>query len=133
MAGTYSGKLNSGEYGQLTFSVSPGGSSVSTILVPNIGVACTPAGSFPGSVNLSILGGSAITPNASFTATGTQSGVFDNANAKFTYSLAGHFEGATPAGPVTVAGTLREDIVFAASGATETCSSDDLAWTATRS
>ena len=34
--------------------------------------------------------------------------MFDNAQAKFTFSFAGHFEGATPTGPLTVAGTLHE-------------------------
>ena len=49
----------------------------------------------------------AIAPNGSFSGTAIEHGVFDNANAEFTYSFAGFFEGATPAGPETVAGTLR--------------------------
>jgi len=129
--GSYSGRYL-GEYGSLSFFVSPGGANLLSVSVPNVSIACTPTGSFPGSVNLSILG-TPIKPNGSFVATGTQSGVFDNASTRFTYLFAGYFEGATPAGPVTVAGTLREDVTFAASGTTEACTSNDLWWSVTRS
>ena len=47
----------------------------------------------------------AIQSNGSFTATATQTGVFDNAKAKFTYSFAGRFRPATASGPPTATGT----------------------------
>ena len=128
--GSYSGS-SSGNYGAITFSVSPGGTSLTNLAVPNVGIACAPAGSFPSSVDLNALE-TTINPNGSFTAAGTQAGVFDNSSAKFTYSFAGYFEGATPAGPLTVAGTFREDVVFAASGVTESCTSGAQSWAATR-
>ena len=72
-----------------------------------------------------------VQPDGSFAATGSQQGVFDNAKAKFTYSFAGYFEGATPSGPETVAGTLREDVVFPLNGTTEMCTSNVQPWAAT--
>ena len=55
--------------------------------------------------------------------------MFGSAAARFTFSFAGYFEGATPSGPLTVAGA-REDIVFSAGGVTEFCSSNEQPWTA---
>jgi len=130
--GGYSGTYLGYDWATVTFFVSPGGRSLLNISVPSVAIACTPPGSFPRYDHLSILD-TAINPNGSFTATSTQQGVFDNVSAKFTYWFAGYVEGATPAGPVTLAGTLREDIVFAASGANETCTSNDQSWTAVRS
>jgi hypothetical protein len=114
----------------VTFFVSPGGTSVLNISVPTIDLACAPALSFPGSDHLGILE-TPIEPNGSFAATATQEGVFGNTSAKFTYSFTGFVEGATPAGPVTLAGILREDVVFATSGTTERCTSNDQSWTVT--
>ena len=74
-----------------------------------------------------------IQPNGSFNSTTSQNGVLNGHNAKFTYTIAGYFEGTNPPnGAATVAGIWREDIVFA-SGATAMCTSDDQFWTATRS
>ena len=87
-------------------------------------------GQLPAPDHLGILK-AAIKSDGSFTAKGSQDGAFAGTNAKFTYSFTGYFEGATPAGPLTAAGTFREDIGFT-SGTTETCTSDDQSWTATR-
>ncbi len=125
--GSYSAAGNS-DYDGFTFSVSSG--SLTNISV-DAGVECTPAGSFPGS-NQIVIPNVAIAPHGSFSGTAIEHGVFDNANAKFTYSFAGYFEGATPAGTQTVAGTLREDIVFSANGTAEMCTSNLQPWSATR-
>jgi Divergent InlB B-repeat domain len=131
VAGSYSAGESAGHFYGFSFSVSPGGRSLTNISVADI-VACTPAGSFPDSSQL-VITEVGIRPNGSFAATTSQQGVFDNAKAKFTYSFAGYFEGATPSGPETVAGTLREDIVFPANGTTESCTTNDQPWVATRS
>jgi Divergent InlB B-repeat domain len=127
--GSYSAPLSSGHYYGFSFFVSPGGTSMVNVAVADI-LACTPAGSFPNSDEI-VIPKVAIQPNGSFAGTGSQQGVFDNAKAKFTYSFAGYFEGATPNGPETVAGSLREDVVFPANGTIETCTSDIQPWTAT--
>jgi hypothetical protein len=49
-------------------------------------------------------------------------------SAKFTYTFAGYFEGTTPAGAATVAGTWSEDIVLVGGAV---CNSNDQSWTAT--
>jgi hypothetical protein len=128
--GSYSAAESSGHFYGFSFSVSPGGHSLTNVSVNDF-VGCTPTGSVPGSSQLVIplIG---VQANGSFTATTTQQGVFDNAKAQFTYSFAGHFEGATPSGPETVAGTLREDIVFPANGTSEFCTTNDQPWYATR-
>jgi hypothetical protein len=95
-------------------------------------VACTPAGSLPDSSQL-VIPEVGIQTNGSLAVTTSDQGVFDNAKAKFTFSFAGYFEGATPSGALTMAGTLREYIVFPANGTTETCSTNNQPWVASRS
>ncbi len=126
--GSYSAGGNSDYYG-FSFFVSPGGAKLVNVAV-DAGLECTPAGSFP-RFNEIVIPNVAIAANGSFSGTATQHGVFDNANAEFTYSFAGYFEGATPAGPETLAGTLSEGVVFAANGTTETCTSNLQPWSAT--
>jgi hypothetical protein len=126
--GSYSAPLSSGHYYGFSFFVSPGGTNVVNVAVTDI-LACTPAGT-PSSSDQIVIPNVAIAPDGSFAGTGSQQGVFDNAKAKFTYSFAGYFEGATPSGPETVAGTLREDIVFPLNGTTEMCTSNVQPWVA---
>ena len=130
--GSYLGYYADNNGAGVTFSVSPGGRTLTNISVGNVALACTPAGSFPSSDHLSILD-TPIRPDGSFAATTSQEGDFDNATAKFTYSFAGYVEGTNYRGKPTVAGTFREDIVFPANGTTETCTSDLQSWTATGS
>jgi hypothetical protein len=127
--GSYSAPLSSGHYYGFSFSVAAGGRALTGVSVTDI-VACTPAGSFPGSSQF-VIPSVTVQPDGSFAATGSQQGVFDNAKAKFTFSFAGYFEGATPSGPETVAGTLREDVVFPLNGTTEMCTSNVQPWAAT--
>ena len=128
--GSYSAAESGGHFYGFSFNALPGGRSLSNISVTDI-VACSPAGSFPDTSQL-VIPEIGVQPNGSFSATTSQQGVFDNAKAKFILSFAGHFEGATPSGPVTVAGTLREDIVFPANGTTETCTTNNQPWVAVR-
>ena len=75
----------------------------------------------------------AIRRGGSFAATGSQTGVFGNdTNAKFTYAFSGDFEGTDAAGAPLAVGTFREDIVYNDGTATKPCSSNNVAWTATR-
>ncbi len=127
--GSYSAAESGGHFYGFSFFVAPGGATLLNVAVTDI-IACTPAGSFP-DVDQLVIPQVAVQPNGSFSGTGTQEGVFDNARAKFTYSFAGHFEGATPSGPLTVAGTLRDNVVFPANGTTETCTTNNQPWTAT--
>jgi hypothetical protein len=127
--GSYSAPESGGHYYGFSFNVLPGGHRLANISVDDL-VACTPAGSFPGSSQI-VIPGVAIAPDGSFAISTSEQGVFGSAAARFSFSFAGHFEGATPSGPLTVAGTLREDIVFSAGGTTELCSSNEQPWTAT--
>ena len=127
--GSYSAAESGGHFYGFSFFVAPGGATLLNVAVTDI-IACTPAGSFP-DVDQLVIPQVTVQPNGSFSGTGTQEGVFDNAKAKFTYSFAGHFEGATPSGPLTVAGTLRDTVVFPANGTTETCTTNNQPWTAT--
>ena len=125
--GDYSGSSGQGGWG-ITFSVAPGGRSLQNISIPADSLSCTPSGAI--SDHLGILQ-VAVKPNGSFSAKTSQDGVFNGVSGKITYTIAGYFEGPTPAGAATVAGMWREDVVFA-SGNTKVCTSNDELWTVTR-
>jgi hypothetical protein len=132
VAGSYSGSWNPANGGDvITFSVAPGGRSLLNVHVPYASASCVPPSANGGYVPISI---AAVPVNAdgSFASTSTQEGIFDKANAKFTISFAGHLEGATPTGPVTMAGNFRVDALFSASGVTESCTTNTQSWTASR-
>ena len=125
--GNYSG--SNGQNGNgITFSVAPGGKSMLNISDTATSLSCTPSG---GVSDHLVIPNVAVKSDGSFSATTSQSGVLSGVNAKFNYTIAGYFEGPTPAGSSTVAGIWREDIVFA-SGTTKMCTSNDHSWTATR-
>ena len=121
--GPYSGA------GSISFDVAPGGKSMLNVDVPSTYLYCTPAGSINDQFEMLQV---AIKSNGSFSGDGSQNGVLSGSNVKFTYSFAGSFEGTTPAGVSTAAGTWREDVVFA-SGTTTACTSNNQFWTATLS
>ena len=131
--GSYTASGASLVYGGFSFSVAAGGTKLLNVSVPISGYAmgCAPGGSFPAPSSI-IIPQVAVKPDGSFAATVSNNAPYDSTTAKFTYSFAGNFEGATPAGAETVAGSLREDIVFAANGAAETCTSNLRPWTAVR-
>jgi len=123
--GSYSGA----DVGSINFSVSPSAKSMLNVSVPTTALVCTPGG---GVIDdhfemLQV----AIGANGSFSARTSQTGVLSGISAKFTYTLEGSFEGPTPAGAATVAGTWREDVVFA-SGTTKMCTSNNQFWIATQ-
>ena len=112
-------------HGSISFSVAPGATRMLNFST-GTSVNCLPSGSANDSISI---GEVAIQPNGSFTAETVQDGVFQGSNAKFTFTLAGSFEGTTPAGVSSVAGIFREDIV-PTSGTTRSCTTNDQFWTA---
>ena len=119
-AGSYSGR-------GIAFSVASG--SIQNVAVPGNVLTCTPSGGLNDHLTIAQV---TVNLDGSFTAKTSQTGVVNGSNATFTYTFAGYFEGPTPAGAATVAGTWREDIAFA-SGTTTYCTSNAQIWTATRS
>jgi hypothetical protein len=115
----------------ITFSVAAGGTSMLNVSIPTTSLRCyTNTGGGGGNDDhLGILN-VPIRPDGSFTSTTSQVGVFGAGgnSAKFTYTFAGYFEGTTPAGAATVAGTWSEDIVLVGGAV---CNSNDQSWTAT--
>jgi hypothetical protein len=112
-------------HGSISFSVAPGATRMLNFSTGTI-LNCLPSGSANDSISI---GEVAIQPNGSFTSETSQDGVFQGSNAKFTYTLAGSFEGTTPAGVSSVAGIFREDIV-PTSGITKSCTTNNQFWTA---
>jgi hypothetical protein len=123
--GNYSGP----DVGDLRFSVAPGGRSMINITkgIYPVLLQCAPSGSADESFQMNQV---AIQPDGSFNGKTSQSSVFMGANARFTYTITGHFEGVTPEGPSTVAGIYREDVVLSG-GTAKACTSDNQFWTAT--
>ncbi len=121
--GPYSGA----DVGSITFDVAPGGRTMLNVYVPTTFLNCTPSGTINDQFEMLQV---AIKSNGSFSATTSQRGVLSGSNAKFTYTLAGHFQPATRSTPASAAGTWRENIVFA-SGTLASCTSNKQTWTAT--
>jgi trimeric autotransporter adhesin len=123
--GDYSG--SNGQGWAIKFSVAPGGKSILNVSLPTTAESCTPSGNTNQSVTIQSV---AVQPNGAFSAKTSQTGVVNSTSAKITYTFAGYFEGPTPTGAATVAGTWRADIVFA-SGTTKMCTSNNQSWEAT--
>ena len=125
--GAYSGQTSQGGTGGVSFFVAPGGASLLNISIPSTAVLCTPGGSkYDDQLWISQ---AAIKPNGSFTATGSQVGVWVSYQATFTYSLAGNFEAATAKGPASAAGSFRENVTYL-NGTTNKCTTNNQTWTA---
>ena len=122
--GSYSGA----DVGSISFNVGPGGGSMMSVAVPTTFLNCIPAGTINDHFEILQV---TIRSNGSFSAKTSQTGLLSGISVKFTYTLAGSFEGPTPAGVSTAAGTWREDVVFA-SGTTSSCTSNNQFWTATK-
>ena len=127
------GSIEPGEYSgsaagrSLTFFVPAGARTVSNFST-RVFVTC--AGG-PGVItDLKILTAT-IKSDRSFSATTSQTGVVNGANAKLTYAVTGSFQGFSSTGAAGAAGVLRVDLVF-----TDTpnrhCTSNDQPWTAAR-
>ena len=121
--------LAAGKYsdGYFTFSVS--GSKVLDVTNYVVNITCLPAVTgAPGQVQGFAIPEATINPDGSFTGKATQSGVFAGSPATITYSAAGNFQGLSSNGPLTAAGTYREDIVVTDSAGTHACTSNTLPW-----
>ena len=81
------------------------------------------------------LANATIAANGSFTGSATQHGVIRvsgiNYPATFSYVLTGHFHSVNNTGVERAAGTFRETLTYN-DGTAQTCTTDDLAWSATR-
>jgi hypothetical protein len=117
----------------LAFFVSPGGRSLRDIAVSLTDLGCAPVGNGANDTTF-VIPKTAIALRGSFSAKGTQSGVFSGYQARFDYSFAGRFSKATKLHTGTAAGTFREDIRFTdKAGVHQTCTTNRKTWTATRS
>ena len=127
--GNYSGR-GLGGY-PVTFLVPAGAASMLNFSLPNGGarVNCAGGGSYDTPFTVAR---ATIKPDRSFTATATQNGVVNGANAKLTYFVTGYFQSPNTAGAMTASGVYREEVVF-----TDTpnrkCTSNDQPFTAARS
>jgi hypothetical protein len=119
-------------YSYRTFFVLPGGGSVVNIAIGSVRIACAPAASGAPSSDTLVIARAAIRPDGSFTATGTQTGVFAGARATFTYSFAGRFTAATATQPAGATGSFREDVVFT-DNVEHRCTSNTVSWSAAKS
>jgi hypothetical protein len=116
--------------GDPSFYVSSNGTELQNVVVPNVGLGCSP------STNLSsqqiAIAEIPIAADGSFTSTTTQTGVIGSTPATFTYTFDGQFHGPNSQGVPRVAGIFRENVTYG-SGTTYSCTTNNQAWTATRS
>jgi hypothetical protein len=125
--GSYTGPAGQGW--DLIFTVTPNSHNILNVSIPTAAVSCN------SSINIAnqpvTIPTITIQPDGSFATKTSQDGMISGNNAKITYTFSGYFEGPTPTGAITVAGTWREDIVFS-SGPTTTCTSNNQSWSAIR-
>jgi hypothetical protein len=112
----------------VTFFVPAGAGSVLNFSIPTVTVACAGSSGFYAPFQILKV---TIGRNGSFTATASQTGVVNGANAKTTYFVTGRFQGKSAAGAATADGVYRENVVFTDTG--QKCTTNDQSWTATRS
>ena len=127
-AGSYTARNPQNNY-PITFYVSSSQTSLQDISLAVVGLTCAPGGASVGEPF-----GMAAVPlksDGSFTATTTQTGVYNGFPAKFTYTFRGNFHGEDPSGAARAAGTFQETMTFTDSAA-RTCTSNAQSWTATR-
>jgi hypothetical protein len=110
-----------------TFFVPAGAGSVLNFSIRTVNSGCAGGGGV--STPFKILKAT-IKRDRSFTATVSQNGVVNGANAKLIYLVTGYFQGNDAAGAATAAGVYREDVVF--TDTTRKCTTNDQSWTATR-
>jgi hypothetical protein len=125
VAGAYRGQ-NSQNGNGVSFTVAAGGRSLTNFSIPVVNLGCLPGG---GAGEHILILQTAIRPDGSFTATGSQDGLVRGARARITYTVTGHFEGVTSSGP-GAAGSHRVDVVFPDSPSS-TCTSNDQFWRVT--
>ncbi len=126
--GGYSGQ-QSQSGNAVTFFVPAGAGSVLNFSIPGVNIAC--AGGGGAGTPFKILKAT-IKRDRSFTATTSENGVVNGANAKLTYFVTGRFQGKSATGAETAAGVYREDIVFTDTPSRK-CTSNNQSWNVTRS
>lgn len=109
--------------------MAPGGHDLRNVAIPTVYGGCVGGGGFTHQLVVARVG---VQPGGLFNSTTTETGVFNGANAKFTYRFLGAFEGPNAKGQQTVAGMFREDIVYSSAGKTHTCTSAMQLWGATK-
>src|SRR6516165_5052751 len=126
--GSYKGTNPQDSY-PITFYVSADQTSLQDISIAAVGLSCAPGGANP----FEPFGMAAVPlkSNGSFTATTTQTGVYNGFPAKFTYTFRGNYQGLNSSGVPTVTGTFKETLKYTDSAA-RTCTSGTQSWTATR-
>jgi hypothetical protein len=124
--GDYSGYTSQGY--RTPFSMASGG--LVNISIPATSVTCAPDGSRYQD-QLAIAHG-VVNPDGSFTATGSQTGVFGGQSATFDYSFGGNYEGLSTTGVPQAVGSMREDVSYHANGTAYMCTTNNQTWSATR-
>ena len=121
---------NAGSYDYgFTFSVAPSGSQLLDVS-GDPGLECSPGGyHFSEQFYIPSI---AIAPDGSFSGTSTESGQVFGHPATLTYTFSGHFHGYDSSARARAAGVLQEEVTYA-NGATYTCSSNSVPWSATSS
>jgi hypothetical protein len=133
-AGSYSGTnpQNGGEPG-FSFYVSSDGAQVQDIFVQWTELTCTP-GDFTVVDHMGIAS-AMVTSGASFAATATQHGIYQNGTgdykATYTYAFKGRFTGVSSSGAAEAKGSYSETLAYSAS-AKEICRTNTQTWIATR-
>jgi hypothetical protein len=127
-AGSYTARNPQNNY-PITFYVSSSQTSLQDISIAAVGLSCAPGGANP--VEPFGMAAVPLKSNGSFTATTTQTGVYNGYPAKFTYTFRGNFHGVGPSGAARAAGTFQETVTFTDT-AVRTCTSNTQSWTAAR-
>jgi hypothetical protein len=113
----------------ITFDVASNQTALQNISIPYGYMTCTPGGA---NINEPFtIVAAAIKADGSFSASVTQSGVYANQPATYTYTFRGNFHSVGPSGAERAAGTFRETLTYDGSAAT-TCTSNNQLWTASR-
>ena len=107
--------------------VERGGRSMVNVVDPLTSLSCQPSGGISDHFNILQV---PLGPGGSFSIKTTEQGVINNAAAKFTFTLAGHFEAASGTASAMMAGTWREDVMFA-SGTTTSCTTNTQSFSTT--
>jgi hypothetical protein len=128
--GSYTGFTERSDSASVYFYVAPDGGSIEDVDIPPVDAepSCTPSGS----VSSAPVGISSIPINSdgSFSSETTRTGLVDNQPATFTYTFNGHFHGPNTTGLARVDGIWREDVTYANSGTSYSCTTGDESFTA---
>ena len=122
--GTYVGASSQGY--RSSFLITPGGGSIRNISVATTVVSCVPGASRYD--DLLWIPQATVHPNGSFSATGSQTGVWAGYKATFSYTFSGNLQAATAKGPASGTGSFRENISYN-NGTNYQCTTNGQTWT----